>query len=161
MQWSGGCLAPLFSAVLNYRHNLVDVTRPVVEENTHLLAGIEFLGGNERTNYPLTMSVEDFGQSLGLTALVVQPLSPERMCSYMQQALVSVVEALETAPSTPVRQLEILPPEERTLLLEEWNATEAEYPQRLVRAPVVRGAGGKDIRAVVALCMKSRLSYGS
>ena len=121
--------SPLFSAILNYRHNSARATLPTVRENTHLLAGIELLGSNERTNYPLTMSVDDFEQSLGLTALVVQPLSPERMCSYMQQALESVVEALETAPQIPVRQLEILPPEERTLLLEEWNETEGEYPR--------------------------------
>ncbi len=123
--------SPLFSAILNYRHNQVDATLPVAGENTHPLAGIEFLGGGERTNYPLTMSVEDFGQSLGLTALVVPPLFPERMCGYMQQALESLVEALETVPQTPIRQLEILPPEERTLLLEEWNATEVEYPEEL------------------------------
>jgi hypothetical protein len=96
-----------------------------MKEKTNSLAAIEFLRSDERTNYPLTMSVEDFGQSLGLTALVVQALSPERMCSYMQQALESVAEALETTPQIPVLQLEILPPQERTLLLEEWNATEA------------------------------------
>ena len=86
------------------------------------MAGVIFVGNEERNNYPLTMSVEDFGQSLGLTALVVQPLA-ERICGYMQQALESLVDALETDPQMPVRQLEILPPEERRQLLVEWNAT--------------------------------------
>jgi amino acid adenylation domain-containing protein len=38
---------------------------------------------------------------------------------------------LDTAPHTPVRELEVLPAEERRLLLETWNATEAKYPEDL------------------------------
>ena len=59
----------------------------------------------------------------------------------MQQALESLAHALETAPHIPVRQLEILPPEERRLQLETWNATAAEYPQNRCNPPTVRAAG--------------------
>ncbi|HEY6253916.1 MAG TPA: amino acid adenylation domain-containing protein, partial [Candidatus Angelobacter sp.] len=118
--------APLFSVLLNYRHNQAPAAAIEADaERVNPLSGIKFLGNEERTNYPVTFSVEDDGQSLGFTALVERSLSGERVCGYMQQALESLVQALETAPSTPVRQLEILPPEERTLLLESWNATEA------------------------------------
>ena len=113
---------PLFSALLNYRHNAI----PSSERSTE--SGIEFLGTEERTNYPLTLSVEDFGQALGLTAQVVQLLDPARVCGYMQQALQSLAEALECTPDRPVWQLEVLPGEERTLLLERWNTTECDYP---------------------------------
>src|SRR6185312_9610760 len=58
--------SPLFSAILNYRHNAAEALLPVVRETTHSLIGIEFLGSSERTNYPLSMSVEDFGEALGL-----------------------------------------------------------------------------------------------
>ncbi|CEF31304.1 hypothetical protein XNW1_3310008 [Xenorhabdus nematophila str. Websteri] len=94
---------PLFSALLNYRHN--DVSANPDE----LIHGIEFLGLQERTNYPFVLSVEDFGDALGLTAQVVQPFSPERICGYMQQALESLVEALAQTPEMPVRALGILP----------------------------------------------------
>ncbi|NHB98815.1 condensation domain-containing protein, partial [Photorhabdus stackebrandtii] len=109
---------PLFSSLLNYRHNALSTT------SDELISGIEFLGGQERTNYPLALSVEDFGEALGLTAQVVQPFEPERIYGYMQQALESLAEALEQAPETPVRALEILPEAERTLLLKTWNVTE-------------------------------------
>ena len=91
------------------------------------MRGIEWLGGEERTNYPLMLSVEDYGQALGLTAQVVHPLSPDRICALMQQALDQLAEALERAPRSPVRQLDVLPSEERQLLLETWNRTQAQY----------------------------------
>ncbi len=116
---------PLFSALLNYRHNVMPLA-----ENSHE-SGIEYLSSQERTNYPLMLSVEDFGDALGLTAQIVQPFDPERVCGYIQQALESLVTALEQAPETPVRALEILPETERTLLLKTWNATEIAYPDRL------------------------------
>ncbi len=116
---------PLFSTLLNYRHS----APPIIVDETS--SGIESFSGQERTNYPFVLSVEDFGHALGLTAQVVQPFDPERICGYMQQALESLVEALEQAPETPVWTLEILPETERTLLLKTWNATETAYPEQL------------------------------
>ncbi len=122
---------PLFSALLNYRHRSAPVTR---EESgagdASSLAQVEWLGGEERTNYPLAVSVEDYGQALGLTAQVVEPLSPERVCAIMERALEALAGALETAPASPVRRLDVIPPAERTLVIDEWNRTEAEYPGR-------------------------------
>ena len=116
---------PLFSAILNYRYGRMTPLENGVER-LDPLANVIFVENNERNNYPLTMSVEDYGQSLGLTALTVKPLA-ERICGYMQQCLESLADALETAPHMPVRQLEILPPEERRQLLVEWNATGVDF----------------------------------
>ncbi|WP_232442508.1 condensation domain-containing protein, partial [Burkholderia ubonensis] len=111
---------PLFSALLNYRHNAM----PTDDHHT----GIELLSAQERTNYPFALSVEDFGQALGLTAQVQSPIDPQRVCGYMEQALISLTDALEQTPDLPVRQLDILPQSERTLLLKTWNDTRASYP---------------------------------
>src|SRR4029079_1775806 len=92
------------------------------------LDGVEWLSAEERTNYPLVLSVEDFGEALGLTTQVVQSVSPERVCAMMARTLWQLAEALEQRPATPVRTLDVLPADERTLLLETWNATEAAYP---------------------------------
>ncbi|TYO66119.1 amino acid adenylation domain-containing protein, partial [Bradyrhizobium hipponense] len=103
--------APLFSALLNYRH-----TTPAAMSGSASndgLKGVEWLGGEERTNYPLSLSVEDFGEALGLTAQVAEPVSADRVCGYMQRALEQVAEALEHAPNTPVRDLDILSSAER------------------------------------------------
>ncbi|WP_249727394.1 condensation domain-containing protein, partial [Bradyrhizobium sp. sBnM-33] len=117
---------PLFSALLNYRH-----TTPAAMPGSGTddgLSGMEWLGGEERTNYPLSLSVEDFGEALGLTAQVAEGVAADRVCGYMQRALEQVAEALEHAPNTPVRDLDILPAAERAYLLEELNRTAAPYP---------------------------------
>ena len=57
-----GCAAPapLFTALLNYRHSASPL-------QTQAAAGVgrdhEVLMGEERTNYPLTLSVDDLGEA--------------------------------------------------------------------------------------------------
>ncbi|KAF9557299.1 hypothetical protein EC968_007703, partial [Mortierella alpina] len=130
--------SPLFSALLNYRHTLMpdsdcdpsDIEFTAREERVHQ-EGIDFLGGQERSNYPFTLSVEDFGGALGLTAQVLQPADPADVCGYMQQALSSLVFAFENAPDAAILDLDILPLEERTRLLQLWNASNSPYPDHL------------------------------
>ncbi|KAF9944135.1 hypothetical protein BGZ70_005007, partial [Mortierella alpina] len=113
---------PLFSAILNYRHN----TTP--SQSKPMRSGEEIISGQERTNYPVAMSIEDYGSTLGLTAQVVQPYEPSRMCGYMQQALKNLAESLAQAPDTPVQSLSVLPAEEFELVVRTWNNTDAPYP---------------------------------
>jgi len=90
---------------------------------------MKWLRSEERTNYPFTLSVDDLGEGLGLTAQTVASINPKRVCAYMRRALESLVEALETAPATALRTLEVLPEAERQQVLYEWNEREAEYPK--------------------------------
>ncbi|KAG0011671.1 hypothetical protein BGZ81_002047, partial [Podila clonocystis] len=129
--------SPLFSALLNYRHTLMPISDAdqiefTSKEERVNHEGIEFLGGQERTNYPFTLSVEDFGAALGLTALVIEPVDPKHVCGYMEQALHSLVIALEDSSDIPVCQLEVLAEEERNMLLDSWNATDSPYPDQLL-----------------------------
>ncbi|MHC2468212.1 amino acid adenylation domain-containing protein [Bradyrhizobium embrapense] len=150
--------APLFSALLNYRHN-----RPVATSGfgaDDLLSGVEWLGGEERTNYPINLSVEDYGEALGLTAQVAEPVSADRVCGYMQRALEQLAEALEHAPNMPVRELDILPAEERTYLLQELNRTAAPYPSERCIHELFEAQVQKAPEAVALVCEDERLSYG-
>jgi non-ribosomal peptide synthetase component F len=113
---------PLFSAILNYRHN----TAPVKGKRAD--TGIQTIGGNERDNYPLGLNVEDCGSALGLTTHIVEPYDPARICGYMQQALQNLANTLDHAPEDPVQSLSILPAEEQELVVHTWNATEYPYP---------------------------------
>ncbi|NRN30764.1 amino acid adenylation domain-containing protein, partial [Photorhabdus heterorhabditis] len=144
---------PLFNSLLNYRHNTL------VETPDDLISGIEFLGGQERTNYPFVLSVEDFGESLGLTAQVIQPFDPARLCGYMQQALESLVEALDQSPETPVRVLNILPEAERRLLLKTLNATETTYPEQLCIHQLFEQQAAKTPEATALIAGDKTLSY--
>ncbi|TIX52347.1 MAG: amino acid adenylation domain-containing protein, partial [Mesorhizobium sp.] len=150
--------APLFGALLNYRHNT-----PAAMAGSGTadgLSGMEWLGDEERTNYPLTLSVEDYGEALGLTAQVAEPVSADRVCGYMQHALEQLTEALEHAPNTPVRELAILPAAERAYLLEELNRTAAAYPSERCIHELFEQQVQKAPEAVALVFEDERLSYG-
>ena len=109
------------------RHSPGAVQQPSAE-TVRAWEGIRMLRAEERTNYPFTLSVDDLGGEFALTAQTPVSIGPLRVCRFMHMALQSVVEALETAPATAVRTLEILPSDERHRLLCEWNDTRAEFP---------------------------------
>jgi len=117
---------PLFSALLNYRYE--QQRDPGASTSAPGWEGIEALMGEERTNYPLMLSVDDLGDGFRLVAQTQMPLEPRRICSYMQTTLLQLLEALETAPNRSMRTIEILPECERNRILYDWNATQVDYP---------------------------------
>ena len=101
--------SPLFSALLNYRYGSQEDAAGVQPA----WEGIELLGGEERTNYPLTLSVDDLGEGFDLVAQVRPEIGAERICGFMETALTHLAGSLERAPEMPVRRLEVLPEAER------------------------------------------------
>src|SRR5204863_9639913 len=98
---------PLFSALLNYRHSR-GAAQMASEEAKRAWEGIQTLYGEERTNYPFVMSVNDFGEAFRLPAQVHASIDPVRVCGFMQAALASLIDALEDAPGTAMRMLDVL-----------------------------------------------------
>ncbi|MGL4861210.1 MAG: amino acid adenylation domain-containing protein, partial [Enterobacteriaceae bacterium] len=146
---------PLFSALLNYRHN---ASREAQGE--HSPFDVQWLAGYiRRTNYPFAMSVDDYGDALGLTAQVVNPLSPERIRGYMVQALCSLAQALEETPLLPMSQLTILPEAERRLLLETWNATICDYPAQQCVHQLFESRAARTPEATALVYQDGILSY--
>jgi amino acid adenylation domain-containing protein/FkbM family methyltransferase len=119
--------APLFSALLNYRHS-AGIALPPSEELAKALQGIKWIGGDERTNYPFALSVDDIGDGFLLSAQVDASLDPQRICGFMQTTMESLVTALEQSPEMPLGHVEILPANERQQLLHGWNNTASAYP---------------------------------
>ena len=115
--------APLFTTLLNYRHggNRTRPALPVADES-----GRKYT--EERSNYPVTMTVDDLGEGLALTAKVKAQGEAARVCAMMHEALEGLVEALESTPSPALRSISVLPASERDLVLYEWNRTAAEFP---------------------------------
>ncbi|MEN4232350.1 amino acid adenylation domain-containing protein [Serratia marcescens] len=142
---------PLFSALLNYRHNS--------GEDTALPTGVTLLDSQERTNYPFVLSVEDGGDSLGLTAQVRQPIEAQRVCGYMAQALSALAQALEQAPQTPVCELEVMPDEEYALQLCRWNHTAEAYPADTCVHELFEQQARLTPQAIALIQDAQRLSY--
>ncbi|WP_273822299.1 non-ribosomal peptide synthase/polyketide synthase [Pseudomonas asplenii] len=139
---------PLFSALLNYRHSAVD-ERPAAGQG--LWDGIQSLGGEERSNYPLTLSVDDIGSGFELRVLAALSVGAQRMADYMCAALEHLVLALEQAPEQALGQLSVLPAAERQQVLFDFNARQRDYPseQTLHRLFEIRAAAHPDAPAVV------------
>ena len=116
---------PLFSALLNFRHSRPDA---MARDGHGIWEGVQLLGGEERSNYPLTLSVDDFGAGFGLSVLALPQIGAQRLCGYMHNAVEQLVEALENAADTALNRLPILPSAERDTLLREFNATAADFP---------------------------------
>ncbi|WP_330241205.1 amino acid adenylation domain-containing protein [Streptomyces sp. NBC_00525] len=135
--------APLFTTLLNYRHSL-----PAQGPQWH---GIELLDGEERTNYPLTLSVDDLGTGLGLTVQAAAPLDPERVCAYVHTALSAVAEG------TP-GPVDVLPPQEHEALIHTYNRTAAPLPDLLVHEQIAEHAR-RTPDAVAVVHAETTLTY--
>ncbi|WP_339102103.1 amino acid adenylation domain-containing protein [Pseudomonas sp. G166] len=149
--------APLFSALLNYRHS---ASGSASAEATAAWQGMEILGNEERTNYPLTLSVDDLGDGFVLSTLVSQGIGAQRICAYMHTALEGLVQALEQAPQTPLNRLEILPDTERNQLLVDFNATKRPYPQDQTVLALFEAQAAHLPQAIAVVHGQRQASYG-
>ncbi|WP_122875330.1 non-ribosomal peptide synthetase, partial [Pseudomonas viridiflava] len=120
--------APLFNTLLNYRHSAAH--KAADDATVQAWQGIEVLNAEERSNYPLTLSVDDLGEGFSFTAQATPGIEPQRICDYLHEALTHVILALEQQPDTDMTQLAILPAAERQELLSVFNDTRRDYPRK-------------------------------
>jgi len=151
--------APLFTSLLNYRHS-AGAGQARSEEKARAWEGIQGFYGEERTNYPLNLAANDLGEGFSLRTLVEASVDARRVCQYMHTALESLVTALESEPSRPMRTLEVIPEAERRQLLYEWNATQGEYPRDRCVHEMFEEEVEKTADAVAVVYEDATLSYG-
>ncbi|MDH1633655.1 AMP-binding protein, partial [Pseudomonas mosselii] len=139
--------APLFSAMLNYRHG------SQADEGQGLaLQGIETLDSIERSNYPLSLSVDDIGDGFRLVALAPAAVGAARICAQMRRVLESMAEALAQQPRQGLLQLPVLSLEERDQLLYDFNRSAQPHDLEqtlhgLIEVQVLRTPGAVAVRA--------------
>ncbi|HEU4558322.1 MAG TPA: amino acid adenylation domain-containing protein, partial [Longimicrobium sp.] len=148
--------APLFTSLLNYRYVGGSGRSSGAGQATEGGRGIF---GQERTNYPVTFSVNDLGEEFSLTAQVAAPADAERVCRMMHTALERLVEVLEVSPGRAIGSIDVLPEAERTLVLEEWNRTDAEYPAASPIHRLFEEQAGRTPGAVAVRFEKESLTY--
>ncbi|MYM28287.1 amino acid adenylation domain-containing protein [Duganella sp. CY15W] len=145
---------PPFSALLNYRHSQIK------GGGAELLDGIEFIGDRDRTNYPFSLYVDDFGQDFGLTVQVHDSVSAQRVATFMLQSLEALVDALERNPQLPLAQLEALPAAERQQVLYGFNDTATDYPVALLHE-LVEQQVARTPDAIAVRFEQHQLSYAA
>ncbi|SAK77435.1 non-ribosomal peptide synthetase [Caballeronia temeraria] len=122
---------PLFSALLNYRHGRASGR---TDDARATASGVSVLHGDERTNYPLLLSVNDFGDDFELVVQADTRVDASRVAGYMDCTLDALAVALTQSPALPVRALEMLPLAERERLLVKRNEITTDTPQTTVMA---------------------------
>ncbi|WP_226439941.1 AMP-binding protein, partial [Pseudomonas sp. MWU16-30316] len=142
---------PLFSSLLNYRHQ--------GQDSQLQWPGLRLLDSSERTNYPLCLSVDDYGNDLSLMIHSVQPADPQRLGAMMQCALEQLTDALAHTPQIAVTQLDVLPAVERNLLLETLNQTRQDYPADLCIQHLFEAQVRTQPDAIAVAFHGQRLSY--
>ncbi|WP_038801082.1 non-ribosomal peptide synthetase [Burkholderia pseudomallei] len=146
---------PLFTSLLNYRHGLrhrADAATPGGDD-------IELLSARERTNYPLTLSVDDLGQDFSLTVQVSGHVDPQRVCAFMETALEQLAQALGEQPQCDIGGLDVLPRSEREQMVYAWNATERDYPIEQCIHQLFEAQVDRKPEAIALTFEGQRLSY--
>ncbi|CAJ7784619.1 non-ribosomal peptide synthase [Burkholderia pseudomallei] len=146
---------PLFTSLLNYRYGLrhrADAATPGGDD-------IELLSARERTNYPLTLSVDDLGQDFSLTVQVSGHVDPQRVCAFMETALEQLAQALGEQPQCDIGGLDVLPRSEREQMVYAWNATERDYPIEQCIHQLFEAQVDRKPEAIALTFEGQRLSY--
>lgn len=96
--------APLYAALLNYRH-----ARRMADDTVLALPGLTDLGGEERSHYPLMLAVDDFGDDMRLTTHLRAPIAPGLFADMAVAALNALSGALLAEPERPIASLDCFP----------------------------------------------------
>ena len=108
--------APLFTTLLNYRHvSLMDGERDAAK--TALWKGIKAIYSEERSNYPLGLSINDDGHGFLLTLQCHHDVDCARVLGYLQASLGKLCEALKEGGQSECSTIDILPLDERQRIL--------------------------------------------
>ncbi|MDP9649651.1 amino acid adenylation domain-containing protein [Paraburkholderia caledonica] len=93
---------PLFGALLDYRHVGHAPARSTAD-------AVMFAVGRERTSFPLTLSIDDSGETLTCAVQTFEGMGPARILDYFVEALRQVVDALEHAPWRAAVHIDVAP----------------------------------------------------
>jgi amino acid adenylation domain-containing protein len=147
---------PLFSALLNFRHSTNDST---TEPEPDPEAIFDYLGGQERSNYPLGLLVDDFDSGFLLNVQIDQSVDGQRIAEYMSEALVQLTQAIEQQSVTPVSQYSLLPASEQHQLVQQYNDTDRDYPRQLCLHQLFEAQVLQQPEAVALACGQQTLTF--
>lgn len=149
--------APLFTSLLNCLSSASDTEVSNHGDEVGLHAVLE---QGARSNYPLSVEVNDHGDWISISALSNVSMKPQHILGYVSTAIASIVDALEFSPQTPATALQVLPDGELVRVTETFNATKTLYsiPEGVHRLVERQAKLTPDALAVVA--GTAQLTYG-
>jgi len=147
---------PLFTSLFNYRHN------PQAEpEANQGMAGVDYVFVEERTNYPLNISVNDHGTGFSYTVHANSPADAHALCRMLQYTTENVIAALEADSDLVLNAVEVLPELEFSQLVDTWSGVGSVPVLGVVSvADLFAGRVAVDPGAVAVVCGEEVVSYG-
>jgi amino acid adenylation domain-containing protein len=100
---------PLFSAMLNYRHGINDKSDAVVNNaEEEVEATFEYLGKEERSNYPFTLGVTDHQQAaFDLSLKVADSIDAKQVLQCLEYTVQQLAQALTEQSDSLVAQINV------------------------------------------------------
>ncbi len=156
--------APLFSSLLNYRHTARDALLNYRQDNEFesevaRAARVQVLAIVDRTNYPITLSIDDFGEGFGMTAMTDRRIDPRRILGYTRTALSSLIGALQADDPTPAITLKILPDDELRQLIGPFDASIGSEPDTATLHELFEKQVARAPLAAAVTCDGRSLTY--
>ncbi|AWV08515.1 non-ribosomal peptide synthase/polyketide synthase [Marilutibacter maris] len=105
---------PLFTVLLNYRQHGGEIDGG---DALSLGEGVRVSGGEARNNYPLTVSVDDYGVGFGLTSLSVGDIDGPALARHLARVVEALAAAMLSDPQQRIDALALIDDAERERLL--------------------------------------------
>ena len=144
---------PLFTSLFNYLY-AADASLSASDVR------VEDVEGGERTNYPLSISAIDSGTGFRFIVQAMRDVGAKRIYYFLQTALEQLADALQRDPATPIREIDVLPDDERTRLLTTWNDTVRDYPRDRCVHHVFESQVARAPDAIALVDDRGILTYG-
>ncbi|WP_461020110.1 amino acid adenylation domain-containing protein, partial [Streptomyces daliensis] len=157
---------PLFTSLFNYRH----ITGPsqtatgAQRDERRPLEGTRTVFGEDRTNYPVGVSVNDRGAG-GLSLSVETPDAHDPqalgrlLCTATENLVDALTDVVNGGPDVALGAVDVLGVDERELLVSGWNDTDADVPDASL-VELFEDRVAADPGAVAVVFEGVELSYG-
>ncbi|MGH3739630.1 MAG: condensation domain-containing protein, partial [Micromonosporaceae bacterium] len=149
---------PLFTSLFNYRH----AEQALASADPESTEGIRTVFLQERTNYPLTVAVNDLGDeglSISVQAVAIDPDTVAQLVrTATEHVTAALADTVAGAPDTALHAVPVLDAVQRDQLLDGWNDTAAAVGADVVALFEERVAQAPGAVAVVADGVE--VSYG-
>ncbi|TMR20503.1 amino acid adenylation domain-containing protein [Nonomuraea turkmeniaca] len=143
---------PLFTSIINYLQGL-----PAQKTNV-ILDGVKVLSTMERTNYPVTLIIQDTGSEFVVIVNALTQADPARVYTLLRTCLDNLTAALADTPDSPFTTVDVLDAAGRRRILEEWNRTDL-APEAPTVPELFAAQAARTPTAVALVCGDVEISY--
>lgn len=142
---------PLSTALLCFRQ--IGATDSVGTPDVEVLSLTDIWRG-----YPVTVIVDEVAEGFMLTAQLAPPVDSKTVLEYFRTALISLVNALETTPSTMALALAFLPNSEHDQIISRFNSAVSPRPTGLIHELFEKEVE-RDPGALAVMFGREKLTY--